>query len=195
MWPIHQDRSLTRPAQHSVQGLTAGHEASHASVRQGVSPKVVLPGMGFRITICLKQRLLPPVKAQFYWCLAVRQLILRWIIADLLSGLPTVKEFSNLSPNILSCRGNYREGIESRHIRSIDIATSLTFLPQWTITIIRIKDPDRQDHPSKHSSIKTLHREDTSLPNHLPSKHSSAISITIIVRSQGPTSITKTPPI
>lgn len=141
MWPIHENRSLTRPAQHCVQGLTACHEASHASVRQGVSPKVVLPGMGFRITICLSQRPLPPVKAQLYWCLAVRRLILRWIIADLPSGLPTVKELSNLSPNISTVEGNHREGIELGHIRSINIATS---------------EPSCHSGPSSSSGSKTL---------------------------------------
>lgn len=47
----------------------------------------------------------------------------QWIIADLLSGLPRVKAISNLSPNILSASGNYREGIEARYIRSINVAT------------------------------------------------------------------------
>lgn len=46
MWPTLQEGSLTRPAQHFVQGLTARHEATQAGVRQGVSPISAVPRDG-----------------------------------------------------------------------------------------------------------------------------------------------------
>lgn len=65
----------------------------------------------------------------------------------------------------------------------------LTFLPQWTITIIRIKDPDRQDHPSKHSSIKTCIERIPAYPIiYFPVLFHNLDHI-IIVRSQGPAPI------